>query len=77
MQQKKNFRRVARTAVLALFTLCVGLASVQPSLAGCEARCKAAKAAGMCNRALDAKGLKGPERKAEWDKCKADPFSYK
>ena len=48
-----------------------------PSFAGCEARCKAAKASQMCGAAMNQKGLKGPERKAEFEKCKMDPYGYK
>jgi hypothetical protein len=31
----------------------------------------------MCNSALNAKGLKGAVRSAEFEKCKIDPLSYK
>jgi hypothetical protein len=48
-----------------------------PSFAGCEARCKAGKAAQICGAAMNQKGLKGPERKAEYEKCKMDPYGYK
>jgi hypothetical protein len=48
-----------------------------PALAGCELKCKTAKANQMCGAAMNQKGLKGSERKAEFEKCKMDPYGYK
>jgi hypothetical protein len=31
----------------------------------------------MCADIINKKGLKGPERKREMEKCKADPVNYK
>ena len=33
--------------------------------------------AAMCNALVDSKGLKGDARKAEFQKCRADPINYK
>ena len=48
-----------------------------PAFAGCELKCKTAKANQMCGAAMNQKGLKGAERKAEFEKCKMDPYGYK
>jgi len=77
MNQRNRFWSVSNSAVMIGIAVGVGLLSVQPASAGCEARCKAAKAAGMCKTAMDQKGLKGPQRQAEFEKCRADPYNYK
>jgi hypothetical protein len=35
------------------------------------------QAAAMCDSLVGAKGLKGDARKAEYNKCRADPVNYK
>jgi hypothetical protein len=77
MKQQNYVRSTVKTVVLASVALGFGLAALQPSFAGCEARCKAAQAAGICNAAMNQKGLKGEQRKAEFEKCKMDPYGYK
>jgi hypothetical protein len=76
MSEQQIVRRAKRT-VFGLISVGVALVLADPSFAGCEARCKAAKAAQICGSAMNQKGLKGPERKAEYEKCKMDPYGYK
>ena len=69
-------------AVIGSIALAIGIFSAQPSFAGNGRTCVAGNcpdymARRMCNSALNAKGLKGAERKAEFEKCKIDPVSYK
>ena len=75
-----NEQRIIRGSKRGLFWL-IGIGALfaltDPSFAGCEARCKAAKAGQICGTAMNQKGLKGPERKAEFEKCKMDPYGYK
>ena len=33
-------------------------------------------APGTCHQKVDPKGLKGPAKKSEWDKCMIDPDGY-
>jgi len=69
--------RMAKRSVFGLVTFGVMFALADPSFAGCEIKCKSAKAAQICGAAMNQKGLKGAERKAEYEKCKIDPFGYK
>jgi hypothetical protein len=77
-----DFRKPLSTAFIGSIALTIGVLSVQPSFAGSgrgcvPGNCPAYKVSSMCNAALNVKGLKGPERKAEFEKCKLDPFNYK
>jgi hypothetical protein len=76
-KQQNYVRSVVKAVVLASAAFGLVLADLQPSFAGCEARCKAAQAAGICNSAMNQKGLKGEQRRAEFQKCKMDPYGYK
>jgi hypothetical protein len=74
---KQQIVRTAKRSVLGLISIGVVFVLTDPSFAGCEARCKNAKAAQICGSAMNQKGLKGPERKTEYEKCKMDPYGYK
>jgi len=73
----RSFVRKLSPAIVASIVLGVGIAGMQPSFAGCEVKCKEAKARSMCGAAIKQKGLKGPDAKAEFTKCTADPYNYK
>ena len=68
-------------AFIGSIALAIGAFSVQPSFAGARAcivgNCPDYIARRMCNSALNLKGLKGDERKAEYQKCFLDTISYK
>jgi hypothetical protein len=69
-------------AFIGSIALAIGFFSVQPSFAGSGHTCTVGScpdyiARRMCNSTLNSKGLKGAERKAEFEKCKTDPISYK
>ena len=77
-----DIRKSLSAAFIGSIALAIGVLGVQPSFAGSgrgcvPGNCPAYKVNSMCNAALNVKGLKGAERKAEFDKCKLDPFSYK
>ena len=77
-----DIRKPLGAAVIGSIALAIGVLSVQPAFAGggksCMAgNCSQYQAGRMCNSALNAKGLKGAERKAEFEKCKIDPLNYK
>ena len=77
-----DIRKPLGAAVIGSIALAIGVLSVQPSFAGSGRTCVAGNcpdymARRMCNSALNEKGLKGAERKAEFEKCKIDPVNYK
>ncbi len=77
-----DIRKRLGVAVIGSIALSIGVLSVQPSFAGSgrgcvPGNCPVYKVNAMCNQALNVKGLKGAERKTEFDKCKLDPFNYK
>ncbi len=77
-----DIRKPLGAAVIGSIALAIGVLSVQPSFAGNGKACVVGNcpeyvAKRMCNGAMNAKGLKGPERKAEYEKCKIDPLNYK
>ena len=77
-----DIRKPLGAAFIGSIALVVGAFSAQPSFAGSgrgcvPGNCPAYMARRMCNSTLDFKGVKGPERKAEFDKCKVDPMNYK
>jgi len=68
-------RKASRVSVLGLIGLCLVLADVQTSFAGtCLGRCQAMK---MCGDLVSRKGVKGSEKRDEYQKCMKDPSSYK
>jgi hypothetical protein len=67
-----RFYRTGRTVILALAASGI-MVSADYSLASDYRH----QATSVCNALVDGKGLKGPARKAEYQKCKADPLSYK
>jgi hypothetical protein len=77
-----DIRKPLGAAVIGSIALAIGVLSVQPSIAGngrtcLPGNCPDYMARRMCGSALNEKGLKGPERKAEFEKCKVDPLNYK
>ena len=77
-----DIRKPLGAAVIGSIALATGVLSVQPSFAGSGhacvvGNCPDSQARKMCNSALNVKGLKGAERKAEFEKCKIDPINYK
>jgi hypothetical protein len=77
-----DIRKPLGAAIIGSIALAIGVPSVQPSFAGSGRNCIPGNcpdyvARRMCNSALNAKGLKGDERKTEFEKCKNDPINYK
>ncbi len=77
-----DIRKPLGAAVIGSIALAIGVLSAQPSFAGGGKACVVGNcpeyvARRMCNNALNLKGLKGAERKAEFEKCKVDPINYK
>jgi hypothetical protein len=77
-----DIRKPLGAAVIGSIALAIGVLSVQPSIAGSGRNCLPGNcpdyvARRMCNSALNVKGLKGAERKAEFEKCQTDPVNYK
>jgi hypothetical protein len=77
-----DIRKPLGAAVIGSIALAIGVLSVQPSFAGSGHNCVVGNcpdsvARRMCNSALNEKGLKGAERKTEFEKCKIDPLNYK
>ena len=73
---KGNFiRAAAGLAVLGLFGTALTIVETQTSFAGnCGGHCQAAK---MCADLVGRKGVKGVEKRDEYQKCMRDPNSYK
>jgi hypothetical protein len=76
-----DIRKRRGAALIGSIALAIGVVSVQPSFARnylCEVgNCPEHVANRMCNSALNEKGLKGAQRKAEFEKCKIDPINYR
>ena len=77
-----DIRKPLSAAVIGLIALAIGALSAQPSFAGSGhgcvvGNCPDHEAKRICNSALNSKGVKGAERKAEFEKCKLDPLNYK
>jgi hypothetical protein len=75
MLAKGNSVWTARAAGL-LLAVGMGSAEAQPSFAGCGAYCEARQVRAICHHAIKIAGLEGPQRDAEFDKCKKDPIAY-
>jgi hypothetical protein len=56
--------------------LAIGLTAPHPSFAGCGGYCEAKQTRHICHSAVEAQGLKGRDRDAEFEQCKTDPASY-
>ena len=68
-------RSAVRVSVLALIGMGMAAADVQTSFAGsCLGHCQAMK---MCGDLVSRKGVKGSEKRDEYQKCMRDPTSYK
>ena len=74
---KQTIFRGAKKGLFWLISVGALFVLTYPAFAGCELKCKTAKANQMCGAAMNQKGLKGSERKAEFEKCKMDPYGYK
>jgi hypothetical protein len=75
MLNQMIIRKAGRVCVLGLIGLGLVLADVQTSFAGnCLGRCQAMK---MCGDLVSRKGVKGSEKRDEYQKCLRDPSSYK
>jgi hypothetical protein len=78
MNRPLTFSDRIKAAVICVVVFILALADVQTSFAGCGAGCNHRRERSVCVDALNQKGIKkGPERKAEFDKCMSDPISYK
>jgi hypothetical protein len=68
-------QRAMRVSVLGLIGMGLAAADVQTSFAGnCGGHCQAGK---MCGDLVSRKGVKGSEKRDEYQKCMRDPSSYK
>ena len=68
-------QRTVRMSVLGLIGMGLATADVQTSFAGnCGGKCQAGK---MCGDLVSRKGVKGSEKRDEYQKCMRDPSSYK
>jgi hypothetical protein len=75
MLNQRILQKTGRLSVLGLVGFGLVLADVQTSFAGnCLGRCQAMK---MCGDLVSRKGVKGPEKRDEYQKCLKDPSSYK
>jgi hypothetical protein len=72
----KGASGLAARATGMLLAVGIGSVDVQPSFAGCGAYCEARQVRAICHHAIKIAGLKGPQRDAEFDKCKKDPLAY-
>lgn len=62
--------------LVSTIALALGLADMHSSVAGCGGYCAARHVRALCHKATVIQGLKGRERDAEFEKCKADPTTY-
>jgi hypothetical protein len=75
MLNQMIIRKASRVSVLGLIGLGLVLADVPTSFAGsCLGHCQAMK---MCGDLVSRKGVKGSEKRDEYQKCMRDPTSYK
>ena len=75
MLNQKNLRKAGRVSILGLIGLGLAVPDVQTSFAGsCLGHCQAMK---MCGDLVSRKGVKGSEKRDEYQKCMKDPSSYK
>lgn len=70
----RNQRFRHRTANLAVVMILVASGAIATKPAFAQYRHQVAQ---MCQDKVNAKGLKGDPRKAEYQKCRLDPIGYK
>jgi hypothetical protein len=61
-----------RASVIGIIAIGVGAVGVEPSFAQYRHQKSA-----ICSSMMNSKGLKGDQRKAEYQKCMIDPQNYK
>ena len=76
MPKQRVTYRAMRMSLLGLVGMgLMAMVDTQPSLAGnCGGHCQAGK---MCGSLVNQKGVKGAEKRTEYQKCMADPQNYK
>jgi hypothetical protein len=74
MTKRTRSGAVVKIALITLIGAGGILAETGAALASCDSWCQARH---MCNAALNQKGLKGDQRKVEYQKCFANPQTYK
>ena len=78
-----DVRKFLGATAISSIAIAIGLSSVEPSYGAKGGNCRPGSTcpAGigkkMCISAMNEKGLKGAERKAEFEKCQNDPAGYK
>jgi hypothetical protein len=78
MHRKNDLRRALLAAIILSLSLTIALLDSQPALAnGCGGYCKARALRAICHDAVLAKGLTGPQRHIEFEKCKVDPMTHR
>ncbi len=75
MTDIKSFASSLSTTVVALSVFGVFFTHPNSALAG-WAQKNAGTQRHVCADLVNKKGIKGPERKSEMEKCKADPVNY-
>jgi hypothetical protein len=76
MFKGSKFRWAPQILIVSTIAMALGLADVRSSVAGCGGYCAARHVRALCHKATVVQGLKGHERDAEFEKCKADPTTY-
>jgi hypothetical protein len=67
-------RVVVRVGIAALIGMGVATSGPETSFANCGGHCQAGK---MCGDLVSRKGVKGDQKREEYQKCMRDPNSYK
>lgn len=72
---KANFiRSIVGIALAGMVGMVLTTAGAEISFANCGGHCQAAK---MCGDLVSRKGVKGAQKRDEYQKCMRDPNSYK
>ena len=74
MVKQRIISKVINLSALGLLGLGLLLVDAAPSLAYCGGHCQAGK---MCGDMVSKKGVKGDQKREEYQKCMRDPNSYK
>jgi hypothetical protein len=64
--------RAARASIIGMIGIAIAIVDVEPSLAQYRHQKSA-----ICSSMMNAKGLKGDQRKSEYQRCMIDPGNYK
>jgi hypothetical protein len=67
-------RSIVRLSALGLIGMGLAMVDTQTSFANCGGHCQAGK---MCGDLVSRKGVKGDQKRDEYQKCMRDPSSYK